>query len=145
VIARPATEWDLSSIVALLGELHDPPTAMNDSKVWQAIQSQNGRTLLVAEDDSGVLGTADMIVVPNLTHGGRPWAMVENIVVLPDRRRSGVGRLLLDDVFARARAANCYKVQLMSNQKREEAHFFYDAFGFEPSAQGFRLYLDEQS
>jgi hypothetical protein len=33
----------------------------------------------------------------------------------------------------------------MSNQKREEAHSFYDAFGFEPFAQGFRLYLDEQS
>jgi GNAT superfamily N-acetyltransferase len=142
VIVRPATEWDLPSVVTLLGELHDPPTAVNDGEVWAAIQSQSGRTLLVAEDGDQIIGTADMIIVPNFTHDHRPWAMVENIVVQPERRRSGVARLLLDEVFARARAANCYKVQLMSNQKREEAHSFYDAIGFDPSAQGFRLYLD---
>jgi GNAT superfamily N-acetyltransferase len=98
--------------------------------------------LLVADDDGRVIGTADMIIVPNLTHDGRPWAMIENIIVQPERRRSGVARSLLDEVFARARAANCYKVQLMSNQKREEAHSFYGALGFAPSAQGFRLYLE---
>ena len=142
MIIRPATDWDLPSVVTLLGELHDPPTAVNDAEVWAAIQEQAGRTLLVAEDESRVIGTADMIIVPNFTHDGRPWAMVENIVVKADRRRSGVAKSLLDDVFTRAKAANCYKVQLMSNHQREEAKSFYNAFGFDPSAQGFRLYLD---
>lgn len=142
MIVRPATAWDLPAVVTLLGELHDPPTAINDSEVWAAIQSQGGRTLLVAEDDTRVVGTADMIIVPNFTHDGRPWAMVENIVVQPERRRSGVARGLLEEVFVRAKAANCYKVQLMSNRQREEAQSFYNAFGFDPSAEGFRLYLD---
>jgi GNAT superfamily N-acetyltransferase len=80
--------------------------------------------------------------VPNLTHGGAPWAIVENVVVDAAVRRCGVGRRLMEDVAHRCRTAGCYKIQLLSRKHRAEAHSFYRMLGFEASAEGFRCYLE---
>ncbi len=106
------------------------------------MQAQTGRALLVATVDGTVAGTADLCVLAGLTHGGRPWAVVEHVVVCERFRRRGVGRALMQEVVVRCRAAGCYKVQLASRQHRLGAHEFYRALGFETSALAFRLYLD---
>jgi hypothetical protein len=49
-----------------------------------------GRSLLVAEVDDTVVGTIDLLIVPNVTHGGRPWAIVENLIV--DEAARGAAR-----------------------------------------------------
>ncbi|OFB38895.1 MULTISPECIES: GNAT family N-acetyltransferase [Frankia] len=58
----------------------------------------------------------------------------------PDPPR-GVGETLITHVLDTARAANCYKVQLLSRNDRSEVHAFYAAVGFTHSAAGFRIYL----
>jgi hypothetical protein len=47
----------------------------------------------------------------------------------------------VEHAVSRARESGCYKVQLMSDVRRGEAHSFYRSLGFEPSAHGFRLYF----
>ena len=37
--------------------------------------------LLVVEHDGAVIGTAVLVIVPNLGHNGSPYALVENVVV----------------------------------------------------------------
>lgn len=105
------------------------------------IVSTPGHELLVAEEDGVVVGTMVLLVVPNLSHGVLPWAIVENMVVDGRYRRKGIGRLLIEYAITNVRQAGCYKVQLLSNKKRHEAHKFYRSLGFEASAYGFRLYL----
>lgn len=100
------------------------------------------RTLLVATIDDEVVGTADLVIVSNLTHGGRPWAVVENVVVEEARRQQGIGRALLDEIGALTEAAGCYMVQLLSLDHRREAHAFYASVGYAPVARGFRRYLE---
>jgi GNAT superfamily N-acetyltransferase len=89
-----------------------------------------------------VVGTADMVVVENLTHGGRPWVIVENVVVDEAHRGEGVGKALMAEVVDEARRRDCFKVQLLSLEHRLGAHAFYRSLGFGTMAQGFRLYLD---
>jgi GNAT superfamily N-acetyltransferase len=96
----------------------------------------------VAELEGAVVGTADLLVVPNLTHRGDPWAIVENVVVATAARRRGVGRALLSHAVELARRAGCYKLQLLSMKHRTEAHAFYRSLGIEPVAEGFRIYFD---
>jgi GNAT superfamily N-acetyltransferase len=110
-------------------------------QVLDVVISQPDRHLLVAEGEGGVVGTVDQLIVANLTHQGRPWCIVENMVVDEGHRRGGVGQALMEEVLLRARGAGCYKVQLLSRRVRTDAHDFYRALGFEDSAQGFRLYL----
>ena len=147
VLVRPAAAHDLSDLLHLYEQLGESPLgglAADSDKaksLIEVIAAQRGRQLLVAELEHHVVGTADLLIVPNLTHGGAPWAVVENVVVGQQARRRGVGRALMDDLVRRCKDAGCYKVQLLSNKRRTHAHAFYRSMGFEAIAEGFRLYL----
>jgi N-acetylglutamate synthase-like GNAT family acetyltransferase len=141
---RQATEQDIPRILELYeeltGERHDL-TRHETEPVFAEISAMPGHELLVAEEDGVVVGTMVLLIVPNFSHGALPWAIAENLVVDPARRRRGVGRLLTDYAIARAREAGCYKLQLLSSTKRRLAHWFYKRLGFKRSAYGFRMYL----
>ena len=147
---RLATEGDIPRILELYRQLAITTSqaeqrqnrSLDDcQRVFAEIGTFPGHELLVAEEDGLVVGTMVLLVVPNISHEARPWAIVENMVVDGKYRRKGIGRLLMEYALARARQAGCYKVQLLSNKKRYEAHQFYQALGFETSAYGFRLYF----
>ena len=85
-----------------------------------------------------------MLIVPNLTHDGAPWALVENVVVDPQWRRRGVGKALLKHAVRVADDAGCYKLQLTSSNQRDGAHRFYEQLGFTATATGFRWSFGER-
>ena len=79
---------------------------------------------------SKIVGTCTLNVCANLSWSGRPYGIVENIIVTKAERNKGIGKSLL--LFARrmAESKNCYKVALMSNQKEPETVSFYRSAGF---------------
>ncbi|WP_431044668.1 N-acetyltransferase family protein [Streptomyces sp. P1-3] len=144
ITVRPATEADLPSLLALYGELNpdDAPLPEDSADaIWAAIAAQQGRTVLVADHDGSVLGTADCLVMPNLTRGGRPILFVENVVVGSTFRRHGVGRQLMDAAIRLGESAGCYKAQLLAADE-EYVHTFYASCDFQALAQGFRRYIE---
>jgi len=147
---RVATENDIPRILELYRELSlgmgDVERGLRPSQddyrnVFAEISADPRHELLVAEDDGRVVGTVVLVVVPNLSHAGTPWALVENLVVAERQRRRGFGRLLLEYVVTRAREKGCHRIELCSDKRREAAHQLYRAVGFEPSAHGFRIYF----
>jgi len=110
--------------------------------VLSEILADPRRQLLVAIVDGRIVGTADLLVVPNLTHRGKPWAIVENVIVADAGRRAGVGTQLMKRLIELAQTAGCYKLQLHSGNRRANAHEFYRSLGFEAVAQGFKIYFD---
>jgi GNAT superfamily N-acetyltransferase len=139
-----AAEADLPALLALYAQLHpaDPPLpAPAALPIWAEIRAQRGRAILLAESGGAAAGTIDCTVLPNLTRGGRPFMLIENVVVARDHRRRGVGSALLDAAVALAQAAGCYKAQLLSRTDRTDAHSFYEARGFTPAAHGYRRYF----
>jgi len=147
---RPATEADVPRILALYQELvittSDAeqgriPSLDDCRRVFADISAYPGHELVVAEHGDEVIGTLVLLIVPNLSHGALPWALVENMVVDRRHQRGGVGKALMDYALAHAREAGCYKITLSSNKKRRDAHRFYLAVGFNPTAHGFRRYL----
>ncbi len=149
VEVRPAVAGDVPALLDLYAQLAegfgDGPelSVAQGEAIFREIAAQPDRTLLTATVDGAVAGTVDLIVVrPSLTHHGRPWAAVENVVVGRRFRRLGVGRALMEEAARRAREAGCHRLQLLSGVQRSEAHAFYEAIGMEASARGFRLYFD---
>lgn len=147
---RVATKNDVSGILDLYHQLAlgqattDNDYLSNPEKYQQAftqIEKFPGQQLLVAEEQGKIVGTLVMLIVPNLSHGALPWAIIENMVVAESYHRKGVGKLLIEYAEAEAKEAGCYKVQLLSDNRRQWAHAFYRAMGFKASAKGFRLYL----
>jgi GNAT superfamily N-acetyltransferase len=149
ITIRSASRGDARGLVGLYRELADgradaePAEVVRAESLLDSIAQHSDRFLLVAQHSDGrLVGTVDLLVVPNLTHRGRPWAVVENVVVIGNRRRSGVGTALMHEAIERAVHAGCYKVQLQSAKHRSGAHAFYRALGFEAVSEGFKLYFE---
>jgi GNAT superfamily N-acetyltransferase len=144
VEVRAALDGDLGDLLRLLRQLHPdyPGFPEVGPERIREIAGQAGRVLLVATMAGRVVGTADLLIIPNLSHGGLPHALVENVVVDEDVRSHGVGAALFEEIFERTEEARCYKVELVSLKHRRRAHAFYERLGFEAVAHGFRRYAE---
>jgi GNAT superfamily N-acetyltransferase len=146
---RLATEPDLPRLVELLAQLSlDTPseqraTPLSDSyrRAFDEVAADPRQQLFVVEDGGRVVGSACLIVVPNLSHQGTPYALVENVVVDQGERSAGYGELLMRHAMAEAQRAGCYKLTLTSNKRRPAAHRFYERLGFTATSEGFRIDL----
>jgi len=147
---RLATEKDIPRIVELYNELAiattrveqaSNPSAEDYRRVFREICADPRHELFMAEDGGKIVGTVILIIVPNLSHGATPWALVENLVVTGGHRRRGTGKMLLEHVIARAREKGCHRIELCSDKRRENAHRLYHSVGFEQSAYGFRIWF----
>jgi len=84
---RPATEADLSGLLRLYGQLAEeraesqPAGQEESARILAEVHADPRHELLVAVINDRLLGTADVVIVPSLTHGGKPWAIVENVAV----------------------------------------------------------------
>ena len=146
VTVRKAAVRDIPRILELYEELTEKKQDISPAKakrIFNQINALSDGKLLVAEKDGVVSGTLYIQVIPNLSHDGTPYAIIENVVVDKRFHKQGIGRRLMDDALNFAREAGCYKVQLLSMKKRLDAHQFYRTLDFEDSALGFRLYFNK--
>ena len=86
------------------------------AEVWRVIIGDPRRVFLVAELDGEVVGTADVSIIPNVTHGARPAAFMERVVVDAQRRGRGISAALMDEVVAVAASAGGYKLTVPVDQ-----------------------------
>ncbi len=90
-------------------------------------------TLVVAEDDNGVAGTAQLTVLRGLAWDGATRGLLEGIRAA----RRGVTSALLTWGIDEARRRGCTRLHLDSGLTRAELRDFYARFGFQHSYQGF--------
>jgi GNAT superfamily N-acetyltransferase len=140
---RQAVEGDLGGILALYRQLNpeDPPLDYASAlSIWKETEARGCTVYFVAAEGGDVAAACCVTVIPNLTRGGRPYAMIENVVTEAGRRRSGLGGGVVRYAVEHARERGCYKVVLLSGAKRKEAHAFYEAIGFDGgSKRGFEI------
>jgi len=131
---RSASEADLGAILELYQQLspHVPVAdAVQAPAIWRELLARPGVTVLVADHDGRASATCTLVMVPNLTRGGRPYALVENVVTRCDLRGRGYGRAILNAALSQAWAAGCYKVMLLSGREGESGvPAFYERLGF---------------
>lgn len=142
---REAQRSDLPAILALIGQ-----PDMDDREVlaiepardiFDSMQRYPFYRIFLAERDGVVLGSFALLVMDNLGHLGAPSAIVEQVLVTPSAQGSGIGTAMMRRAMEVASAHGCYKLVLSSNMKRERAHAFYDALGFERHGVSFRVPL----
>ena len=93
--------------------------------------------VFVAAADGVFAGTYALILLDNLAKRGARAGVVEDVAVLPAFQGRGVGRAMMEHAREECRRTGCYKMALSSNLKREGAHRFYDALGFERHGYSF--------
>ena len=130
---RAAQAGDLGGILALYRQLHpaDPP-AVDAPAVFGSILDAPGLHLFVLCEGSAIVATTYLNLIPNLTRGGAPYGVIENVVVDADRRGTGLGKQIMASTLRAAWDAGCYKVMLQTGSRRESTHAFYRSCGFDP-------------
>jgi GNAT superfamily N-acetyltransferase len=148
IVIREATEGDLPAILRLYGQPEVDDGAILPLDAARDILRQFARyphyKLYVAECGGEVAGSYAFLVMHNLGHLGAPSAIVEDVVVDPASQGAGIGRQMMRHAMEQARAANCYKLMLSSNAKRERAHAFYEQLGFERHGYSFLVRFDTE-
>ena len=131
---RPAKSEDLSALLELYRHLHpnEETPSNNETRhhVWQAMLAQPGFTCIVATTRGVLVASCCLAITPNLTRGGRPYALIENVVTHSDYRRRGFGRAVINEALRTAWQTGCYKAMLLTGSKRPEVHQFYEGCGF---------------
>ena len=130
---RAAGTGDLDGILNLYRQLHpaDPPVD-EAVEVFSTILDRPGLHLYVLDDDSAIVATTYLNLIPNLTRGGAPYGVIENVVVDAGRRGTGLGKEIMAATLQAAWDAGCYKVMLQTGSRRESTHAFYRRCGFDP-------------
>ncbi len=106
---------------------------------------RDGLSIYVAEKDGVAVGTATLLLLPNLTYNCRPSAFIEAVVVDVEYRRQGIATMILRRILDDTAAAGCNKIRLLSHKRHvsDGAHNLYMKLGFEAEAEGFRLYQSD--
>lgn len=129
---RDAHLDDFDAIMGLYRQLHpaDPPP-LDGREVFTQILDSPALRLFVLEAEGAVVATTYLNLIPNLTRGVAPYAVIENVVVDADRRGKGLGKAIMASTLDVAWAAGCYKVMLMTGSRRPSTHAFYKRCGFD--------------
>ena len=145
VCIRAVTRNDLDGLLALYAELNpaDPAlTPQRAAECFAQIEVLTGMSILAAFDGNAPVSTCTLVIVPNLTRGGAPYALIENVVTHRDRRRQGIGKALLRHATAEAFAKGCYKVMLLTGKQEASTHAFYTDCGFRQDKTGYQVRHD---
>ena len=127
LLIREATAADLPRIIELTAQLLDDPSEVYESsrdaydRAFAEIGADPRQTLFVAVRDGQIIGSVVLVIVPNVGRHGRPYAILENIVVDEGHRSGGVGETMVRHAIALAERADCYKVALTSRMHRKDA------------------------
>ena len=95
---REATQGDLKGLLALYTQLNDNTMPEIDGRVtgtWERMLRQEQLHTLVAEEGGALLSTVTLIITESLTHGQRPFALVEYVVTDQNHRGQGLAFSLL--------------------------------------------------
>ena len=130
---REAEYGDLEGLLELYTWLHDNPVPARTPELealWRRILSDPAHHIILAVEDGKPVSSCVCLIVPNLTHGQRPYALIENVVTHGDYRGRGLATACLHFARDLARAENCYKLMLSTGSKKEETLRFYRNAGY---------------
>lgn len=139
---RPLAGADMDALLSLYRHLieHDVPLDNSTARDrYEHMLAHPGLTVLGAFVRNELVASCVLVVIPNLTRGGAPYGLIENVVTHGDHRRGGLGRAVIGAAVDIGFAAECYKVMLMTGSKRPETLDFYRACGFSQSKTGFEV------
>ncbi len=133
-----ATIQDLPALCELLGILFkqeaefQPNRESQETGLRAIIENPNVGRVLILKDGAIAIGMVSLLFLPSTALGGRV-ALLEDMIVHPDRRGGGSGGDLLSAAIACAKECDCRRITLLTDGSNDGAQRFYQQHGFTPS------------
>ena len=132
---RDALPGDAEQLVGLIKLLGHEVDATGILQRIHELATHDLPQLVAVEGDNvfGLCGLHRMAAI----HRQQPVGRVTILVVAPEARGRGIGRLLITAAERRLREAGCGIIELTSNDRLADAHQFYEHIGFERTSKRF--------
>ena len=125
---REAVQEDLFELLNLYLSLHEkeiPGDSFHLQQVWSEMISDQRHHVIVKEVEGRIVSSCICVIIPNLTRGVRPYALIENVVTREEDRGKGYASACLEYAKQIAKEGNCYKIMLLTGSKNASTQDFY--------------------
>jgi GNAT superfamily N-acetyltransferase len=126
---RDAEERDAPAMASLCGQLGYPTPTEAVMPRMDRLREDGLTRVLVAVLDDAVVGLATIHLRHMINHEA-PIGQLTLLVVDERVRGTGVGRILVAESEAWARARGCKRFVVTTALRRSEAHAFYEKLGY---------------
>jgi len=136
MLIREIEKSDLPELMEIYTYLHDSaiPAINNETEaLWCKIMNDPNHHIVVGITDNRIISTCVLMIIPNLTHNQRPYALIENVITHPAYRNQGHATQILEYVKSLAVDNGCYKIMLMTGSKKDTTLNFYEHAGYNRS------------
>jgi GNAT superfamily N-acetyltransferase len=136
----PARREDLAVLVELLNEVDAyygdsvrESSSERAARIEKALflESASAAVLLARNEESYAIGMASYSFLWPAAGSSRSLFLKE-LYVRDAYRRSGVGRILMDELFKLAAEQNCSRVEWQTDRPNTDAQQFYNSIGVTP-------------
>ncbi len=141
---QEAKEKDLSSVLSLFKQPDvdkDVLSILQAQRIFNRIRLYPDYKIYVAKADHRIVGTFSLLMMDKLAHLGAKSGIVDDVMVHQDWQGKGIGKKMMQFAMELCREADCYKLTLSSDMKRELAHQFYEKLGFKKHGYSFVIDL----
>ena len=132
-MVREIEERELGELLSLYLYLHEesvPEMTEHLTRTWNAVMQNPNHHIIVKEADGKIVASCVCVIIPNLTRGIRPIALIENVVTHGEYRGKGYASECLRYAKTLAQRENCYKMMLLTGSKEEATLNFYRREGY---------------
>jgi ribosomal protein S18 acetylase RimI-like enzyme len=135
VTIREARGSDASRLTELIIELGHPIIEADVRRNLETLSAMSLLPLVATSGETvvGMCGLSEMVTIQRDAPVGR----ISILVVAEEHRGGGIGKLLVAEAQKRLAERGCKMVEVTSNQRRERAHGFYQALGYERTSYRF--------
>jgi len=133
MLVREIAHAELEQLLSLYTHLHDNKMPALDGEIlalWDDIMHDAKHRILVGVADGKIISSCVLMIIPNLTHGQRPYALIENVITHPAYRNKGYATQILQYAKSLAADNGCYKIMLMTGTKESSTLCFYERAGY---------------
>ena len=130
---------DIPQLCILLDELFSqeaefaPDHELQGKGLSKILSNEDIGVILVVRESDKVIGMVNILYTISTALGGRVGNL-EDFVVLPEYRNSGIGSKLLSYALNFAKKRGCQRITLLTDDDNQDAHRFYLKNGFSRSS-----------
>lgn len=133
---------DIEELIELYKKLAPFENSIEESiEIYKEILKDEQYLILTAKEEK-VIGSVLGICCKSIATGGRPFLVIEDVIVNENVRGKGIGRNLISAIEEFGKEKHCAYGILVSSGFRKEAHKFYESLGFTEDVRGFRKMYD---
>ena len=130
---------DIPQLCILLDELFSqeaeftPDHELQGRGLRKILSNEDIGVIFVVRESDKVIGMVNILYTISTALGGRVGNL-EDFVVLPEYRNSGIGSKLLSYALNFAKKRGCQRITLLTDDDNQDAHRFYLKNGFSRSS-----------